>query len=124
MPLRPTGTGAIRRETKREAAHDTRPAKAQPVSAAKPAGWPESSLNPLVRMKVARYQEDLVSDAGQAGDTTELPDIATANSESVKNLVEEGQDFEAEIISGVEKAADSRESKAKARRRNRRISAQ
>jgi hypothetical protein len=44
--------------------------------------------------------------AGQSGDTQGLSDEAEADSESVLELVEEGQSFEAEVISGVEDAPD------------------
>lgn len=43
---------------------------------------------------------------GQSGDTQGLPDVAEAGSESVEELFEEGQTFEAEAISGVEDAPD------------------
>jgi len=45
--------------------------------------------------------------AGQSGDTQGLPDEAEAGSESVLELAEEGQAFEAEVISGVENAPDA-----------------
>jgi hypothetical protein len=44
--------------------------------------------------------------AGQSGDTQGLSHLAQAGSESVQELVEEGQSFEAEVISGVEDAPD------------------
>jgi hypothetical protein len=44
--------------------------------------------------------------AGQSGDTQGLSDVAEAGSESVMELVEEGQSFEAEVIAGVENAPD------------------
>jgi len=44
--------------------------------------------------------------AGQSGDTQGLSDVAEAGSESVEELIEEGQSFEAEAISGVEDAPD------------------
>ena len=44
--------------------------------------------------------------AGQSGDTQGLPDVAEAGSESVEELVEEGQSFEAGVIAGVEDAPD------------------
>ncbi len=47
--------------------------------------------------------------AGQSGDTQGLSDLAEAGSESVEELVEEGQFFEAELISGVENAPDADE---------------
>jgi hypothetical protein len=45
--------------------------------------------------------------AGQSGDTQGLSDTAEASSESVEELVEEGQFFEAGIVSGVENAPDA-----------------
>ena len=44
--------------------------------------------------------------AGQSGDTQGLSDVAEAGSESVGELLEEGQAFEAEAIGGVEDAPD------------------
>jgi hypothetical protein len=44
--------------------------------------------------------------AGQSGDTQGLSDVAEAGSQSVEELVEEGQSFEAEVIAGVEDAPD------------------
>lgn len=44
--------------------------------------------------------------AGQSGDTQGLSDTAEAGSESVMELVEEGQFFEAEAVLGVEEASD------------------
>lgn len=45
--------------------------------------------------------------AGQSGDTQGLADEAEAGSESVEELVEEGQFFEAALINGVENAPDA-----------------
>ena len=45
--------------------------------------------------------------AGQSGDIQGLSDIAEAGPESVQELIEEGQSFEAEAISGVEDAPDA-----------------
>ena len=47
---------------------------------------------------------------GQAGDTQGISASPTADSESVEELLEEGQSFEAEILNGVERAADPDES--------------
>jgi len=44
--------------------------------------------------------------AGQSGDTQGLSEVAEAGSESVEELLEEGQSFEAEAIGGVEDAPD------------------
>ena len=53
--------------------------------------------------------------AGQAGDTTGLSRDALADSESVEELVEEGQAFEAGIISGVEDAPDADQGEVRTR---------
>lgn len=45
--------------------------------------------------------------AGQSGDTQGLSDVAEAGAQSVEELVEEGQSFEAEVIAGVENAPDA-----------------
>src|ERR1700688_4419068 len=45
--------------------------------------------------------------AGQSGDTQGLSDIAEADSESVEELIEEGQFYEAEVIAGIENAPDA-----------------
>jgi hypothetical protein len=50
--------------------------------------------------------------AGQSGDIEGLSTVATGNSESVTELVEEGQDLEAEKVSGVENAPDPDEAEA------------
>ena len=56
---------------------------------------------------VSRREEGLGPDSGgQSGDTQGLSDVAEAGTESVEELVEEGQSFEAEAISGVEDAPD------------------
>ncbi|HEY3928676.1 MAG TPA: hypothetical protein VGL89_09890 [Candidatus Koribacter sp.] len=44
--------------------------------------------------------------AGQSGDLQQLPRRPDANDESVEELIEEGNAFEAEVISGSERAAD------------------
>jgi len=44
--------------------------------------------------------------AGQSGDTQQISDAASADSESVEELIGEGNAFEAEVIDGVENAKD------------------
>jgi hypothetical protein len=53
--------------------------------------------------------------AGQSGDIQQLRDSALADSESVDELVEEGNAFEAGIISGVEDAPDADVSEVRTR---------
>ena len=45
--------------------------------------------------------------AGQSGDTQGLSKAELADSESVEELVEEGQAFEAGVVDGVERAPDA-----------------
>ena len=52
---------------------------------------------------------------GQAGDTQGISARPDADSESVEELLEEGQSFEAEILSGVENAADPDQSEVRVR---------
>jgi hypothetical protein len=52
---------------------------------------------------------------GQSGDDQGLPDTAEADSESVKELVEEGQPFEASVVEGVEGAREPEVSEVRTR---------
>lgn len=45
--------------------------------------------------------------AGQSGDLQGLSDLSDADSESVEQLVEEGQSLEAGVVEGVEQGKDS-----------------
>jgi hypothetical protein len=54
------------------------------------------------------HQDELGPDsAGQSGDLQGLSDVADADSESVTELIEQGNAFEAEVVDGVENAKDS-----------------
>jgi hypothetical protein len=54
-----------------------------------------------------RNQDELGSNsAGQSGDTQQISDVPAADSESVQELLEEGNTFEADAVSGVENAKD------------------
>jgi N utilization substance protein A len=44
--------------------------------------------------------------AGQSGDIQQMPNVPEADSESVEELAEEGNAFEAEAVEGVEDAKD------------------
>jgi len=50
---------------------------------------------------------------GQSGDTQGLSGLADADSESIQELVEEGQAFEAGLIEGVEDASDPDEAEVR-----------
>jgi|SRR5208337_1642966 len=45
----------------------------------------------------------------QSGDLQGLPDLEAADSESVDDLIEEGNAFEADVVAGVESAGDADE---------------
>ena len=54
-----------------------------------------------------RKNHELDSDAaGQAGDNQQLSDVAQTDSESVEELTDEGNAFEASAVEGVEDAKD------------------
>ncbi len=59
------------------------------------------------------------SAAGQSGDLQGLSNIADADSESVEQLVEEGQAMEADAIAGVEDAPEADISEVHTRQRAR-----
>lgn len=52
---------------------------------------------------------------GQSGDLQGLSNIELAESESVVELIEEGQAFEADVVSGVENAPDADQSPVRTR---------
>ena len=62
----------------------------------------------LTEQPVAQIRQGvgLSAAGGQSGDIQGLSGIEDVDSESVRELAEEGQDFEAGIISGVENAPD------------------
>jgi len=57
-------------------------------------------------MRKTRRKENDPDSAGQSGDTQQLPDVAGADSESIEELAEEGNAFEADAVYGVENAKD------------------
>ena len=59
----------------------------------------ESEIEPTAETDV-----ELDEEAGQSGDQEGLPDVPVAASESVEELADEGQAFEAEVVDGVENA--------------------
>jgi len=79
-------------------------AKAKKSSARKrPARSTQLTEQPVAQI---RQGVGLAAAAGQSGDVQGLSDVEDVDSESVRELTEEGQDFEAGIVSGVENAPD------------------
>jgi hypothetical protein len=71
---------------------------------------PKAAKSPATRRsfpeKPYRSQESITDSAGQSGDLQGLSDVEAADSESVDELVEEGNAFEADVVSGVERAGN------------------
>jgi hypothetical protein len=83
----------------------TTPAKAKPAPKKKrsrPSG--QSVESPILRPQESRGRA-----GGQSGDLQGLSDIGGADSESVDELLEEGNSFEADVVKGVEEAGDEPE---------------
>ena len=51
--------------------------------------------------------EDATNSAGQSGDNQQISNLSDADSESVEELLDEGNSFEAGIVEGVEDAPDA-----------------
>jgi hypothetical protein len=79
-------------------------ARAKP--APKKRNWPKGKR---VELSVRRPQEIGARAGGQSGDLQGLSDIRSANSESVDELLEEGNAFEADVVKGVEEAGNEPE---------------
>jgi N utilization substance protein A len=60
----------------------------------------------MARAKRRKEEELGANSAGQSGDTQQMPNDPEADSESVQELVEEGNAFEADAVQGVEEAND------------------
>ncbi|HKF53186.1 MAG TPA: hypothetical protein VKB26_12805 [Candidatus Acidoferrales bacterium] len=105
--------------TKRAVAKKPRGKKAARRSAATPTKKQRSAKNERARrgrlsrglnsgraMVIPESEPERSLAAGQSGDVEGLSDVEDVDSESVEELAEEGQDYEAEIVGGVERAGD------------------
>jgi len=80
--------------------------KAKGVKAKKPKGVVHGKEGP--GELVAYGQRGLgARSGGQAGDTQGIRAAPDADAESVEELLEEGQSFEAEVLNGIERASDA-----------------
>jgi hypothetical protein len=61
----------------------------------------------MMKRKRSKLDELGPDSAGQSGDTQQISDIASADSESVEELAEEGNALEAAAVYGVENAKDA-----------------
>jgi hypothetical protein len=81
-------------------------------TAAKAKATPKKRTRPKgkrVESPVLRPQETRARAGGQSGDLQGLSDIRSVNSESVDELLEEGNAFEADAVEGVEEAGNEPE---------------
>jgi hypothetical protein len=80
--------------------------KAKPAAAKKSAGGSRGPVESAELLPTPR--RGLGADSGgQSGDEQGLSDVAQTDSESVTELLEEGQAYEAEAVRGVENAPDA-----------------
>jgi len=89
---------------KKAAAKKKSPAKKKPIVRKKSGGRGTGELTNPVGLWDRRGLGS--ASGGQSGDTQGLSEKEDVDSESVEELAEEGQDFEAEVVSGVENAKD------------------
>jgi hypothetical protein len=69
----------------------------------------------MERKNKQKHLEPNPFSAGQSGADQELPNVPTADSESVEELAEEGNAFEADAVYGVENAKDPSVSEVRTR---------
>lgn len=60
----------------------------------------------MAARRIRKQNELGANAAGQSGDTQQISDVAASDSQSVEELVEEGNAFEADAVEGVEDAKD------------------
>jgi len=74
-----------------------------------------SSARPRARVESTRRRGLGLESGGQSGDTERISRSAIADSESVEELLEEGQAFEAGVVDGVENAPDADQGEVRTR---------
>jgi hypothetical protein len=99
---------AKKKASPKKAAVNTRPS-AKKMSVRKSAGAPKKQIrgkSQSVNTVAFSPTGTGARSGGQSGDLEGLSDVASADSESVDELIEEGNAFEAEVVQGVENAKD------------------
>ena len=120
--MKPTNKLAKKSATskKKSVKKKKKPAPRQPALKAKAVRKKTSVSKPMTTPKQRRRGQTVVGlvfssegprsgSGGQSGDLQGLSGIAGADSESVDELVEEGNAFEADVVAGVEEAGDEDE---------------
>lgn len=120
VPKKARGKKATPRKTGKKAPRKTgkkAPPKTarKPKRAAKTSASRQSSPRPRARLDHG-WERGLGPEAGgQSGDTEQISREEIADSESVEELLEEGQAFEAGVVEGVENAPDADEGEVRTR---------
>jgi hypothetical protein len=112
---KPLKKSAKKKPAPKKAAKKKAPAKKKSpakknVSAQKPTRKKSASLDPVT---ISGFDSRARSE--QSGDLQGLSHRESADSESVDELVEEGNAFEAEVVAGVERAGDEDEKEVRTR---------
>jgi hypothetical protein len=101
----------VRKKTvpKKIAAKKKTPSKkaAPPKKAARNKNRPQAGSQSVETVAFNPQESKAGRSAGQSGDLQGLSDVAEADSESVDELLEEGNALEAEVVKGVEDAPDA-----------------
>jgi hypothetical protein len=87
----------------------------KPKRSAKVSAPARSSARPRARAEETWARGLGPESGGQSGDTEQISRTEIADSESVEELLEEGQAFEAGVVSGVENAPDADEGEVRTR---------
>jgi hypothetical protein len=119
-PKKARGKKAAPRKTGRKAAPRKTGRKAAPRKTArkpKPAAKASRPSSPRPRARLDHgWERGLGPEAGgQSGDTEQISRAEIADSESVEELLEEGQAFEAGVVEGVENAPDADQGEVRTR---------
>jgi hypothetical protein len=78
-----------------------------PKKVARKKARPQGKSESVETMAFNPRKSQAARSAGQSGDLQGLSDVADADSESVDELLEEGNALEAEVVKGVEDAPDA-----------------
>jgi hypothetical protein len=95
---------APKKHSSNESAHKKAPAKAVGKTSSSTRRRPVRRRSQTAKADSVSTQEAASRSAGQAGDLQGLSDVEVADSESPDELLEEGNAFEAGIVTGVEAA--------------------
>jgi hypothetical protein len=108
-PKKKVSKERVKKAAPRKPAHK-KPARKKKVARSKSRS---GKLYGTGQIEVAGRSDNRAERAGQSGDDQGLSDRERADSESVEELNDEGQSYEAEVVQGVEDAPDADVSEVK-----------